>query len=149
VAEQATPEPDLADLDVTLATGDAVLYHGPAYEVQAPALRGMIAVRPLHAPLVARLLPGEVSVVRGEHVERWAIGGGFIEVIDNAVAVMADSAEAAGSIDLARAEQRLEQALATAHEHTRDAALLASRELDVQRARAWVSVARKTLLAAH
>ena len=68
-----------------------------------------------------------------------AIDGGFLEVLDNHVRVLADSAEKAEDIDLARAKSDLEKAtekLGTAEDP--DAALAA-----VNRAQAWVNAAER------
>ena len=108
---QAGPLPEIpSQLQVSVVTGDHVLYRGPAVEVSAPAVGGTITLRRKHAPLVAMLQPGELDVVHEDGTDTWAVGGGFVEVIDNVVTVLADTAERAEEIDLALAEEALERA---------------------------------------
>ena len=74
-----SPERQLVDTDVT--------------EVTAPGAYGEIGVLPDHAALVTMLEPGTLSYKAGARTDRLAIGGGFAEVRDNVMTVLADSAE--------------------------------------------------------
>ena len=74
-----TPERQLADTDVS--------------EVTAPAALGEIGVLPDHAALVTALDPGVLSYKQGGTVTRLKLGGGFAEVRNNVVTVLADSGE--------------------------------------------------------
>jgi F-type H+-transporting ATPase subunit epsilon len=74
-----SPERQLVDTDVT--------------EVTAPGAYGEIGVLPDHAALVTTLEPGTLSYKDGAKIGRLAIGGGFAEVRDNVMTVLADSAE--------------------------------------------------------
>ncbi len=108
------PAPRL--LQVTVVTGDRPVYQGEASRVVAPSTYGQIAILPGHMALLAALEPGEVIVRRGEDEPEvdMAIGGGFIEVREDEVIILADSAERAEEIDVDRAEaarQRAEQAM--------------------------------------
>ncbi|MFH1085944.1 MAG: ATP synthase F1 subunit epsilon [Chloroflexota bacterium] len=91
-------------LRVVIVTGDRAVFEGVAERVVAPAVYGQIAILPRHAPLLAALDSGELIVKNRGHEELLAIGGGFIEVHDDVVTVLADSAERAEEIDVARAE---------------------------------------------
>lgn len=93
-----------AQLHVVIVTGDKAVYDGMADRVIAPASKGQISVLCHHAPLLAALEPGELIVRLGENEEDFAIGGGFIEVRDDQVIVLADTVERAEEIDVARAE---------------------------------------------
>jgi F-type H+-transporting ATPase subunit epsilon len=67
-----------------------------------------------HEPIVTALREGVVEIVRPEARDVLAIGGGFVEVRQSHVVILADAAEHAHEIDVARAEQarqRAEQAL--------------------------------------
>lgn len=61
--------------------------------VTAPGARGEIGVLPDHAALVTTLEAGTLSYTEGGRTTRLAIGGGFAEVRDNVMTVLADSAE--------------------------------------------------------
>jgi len=64
-------------------------------EVTAPGAYGEIGVLPDHAALVTTLEPGELSYVEtGGAVARIRITGGFAEVRDNVMTVLADAGEA-------------------------------------------------------
>ncbi len=89
-------------LHVVIVTGDKAVYDGIADRIIAPALSGQITVLCHHAPLLAALEPGELIVRVGDSEEDFAIGGGFIEVRDNQVIVLADTIERAKEIDVAR-----------------------------------------------
>lgn len=81
-----------------------------------PAYEGYMGILPNHAPLVAELTVGEITV-RGSDgsVRLLATSGGFMMVEENHVAILADSAEPSETIDVRRAEEakrRAEQRLA-------------------------------------
>jgi len=83
----------------------------------APGSEGQLAILPHHAALMTTLDYGELVFRRGNAEEAFAIGGGFMEVRNNHVSVLADQAEAVEEIDIdraraarARAEERLRQA---------------------------------------
>ena len=72
--------------------------------VIAPGTEGVMGILPRHEPIITGLKEGELEIIRGETREILAIGGGFMEVRTNQVVVMADVAEHAEEIDIARAE---------------------------------------------
>ena len=76
-----TPESELVDADVR--------------EVTAEGAWGQIGVLPDHAALVTALEPGELVYRTEAGVERLRLGGGFAEVRDNVMTVLADSGEPA------------------------------------------------------
>ena len=78
-----TPERELVDVDVR--------------EVTAPGAYGEIGVLPDHAALVTALEAGVLSYRQDGAVVRLTIGGGFAEVRDNVMTVLADSGEATSS----------------------------------------------------
>jgi len=91
-------------LHVVIAAGDHAVYDGRADRVTAPAIRGQISILLHHAPLLAALEPGELIVRSENQMHSFAIGGGVVNVQDNQVIVLADTAERADEIDIARAE---------------------------------------------
>jgi F-type H+-transporting ATPase subunit epsilon len=79
--------------------------------VVAPGASGYFGVMSGHLPLVASLKPGLLEYVDPQGSRHFVyIGGGFVEVRDNRMTVLADEAARARDIDLARAEQDLDQA---------------------------------------
>ena len=66
---------------------------------------GEITVLPHHLPLVTILEPGELRYKKNNEEHFLAVSGGFVEVkSDNTLSILADTAERADEIDLARAE---------------------------------------------
>ena len=98
--EVATPESRLVDVDVD--------------EVQVPGRSGYLGILPGHAALVGELGTGCLSYAAG--TRRWtlAVRGGFFEVRDDHVRVLATAAERGEDIDAAGARAALAQARAEA-----------------------------------
>lgn len=76
-----------------------------------PSTEGYLGIMHNHAPLVAGLTAGVVFYGKaGAEKERLAVTGGFLEVTDNKVTVLADAAELSGEIDVLRAQEARERA---------------------------------------
>lgn len=79
--------------------------------VVAPGTSGYFGVMADHLPLVAALKPGLLEYLGPQGQRHFVyVGGGFVEVKENRMTVLADEASRAGDIDLSRAEADLEQA---------------------------------------
>jgi F-type H+-transporting ATPase subunit epsilon len=90
--------------------------HEAVNEAQIPVLGGYIGVLPGHTPLLAEMEIGELSFHVGNRVVSCTAIGGFVEVLADRVIVLADSAERAEEINVARAEaarDRAQKRLAT------------------------------------
>ena len=95
----------MANLSVEIVTGERVVYQKDDVSmVVAPGVEGSLGILPSHAPLVTLLHEGELRVKSGAGEESLAIYGGFLEVVNNKVLILSDTAERAGEIDLERAE---------------------------------------------
>jgi F-type H+-transporting ATPase subunit epsilon len=79
-------------------------------EVVAPGIEGYFGVLPGHAPFLTTLGVGVVTYRIGRDEMRLAIAGGFAEVRNDKVIILADSAERPEEIDRARAERARERA---------------------------------------
>jgi len=104
-------------LHVEIVTAERELYNGEANLVSAPGSEGRLGILPRHAALLTTLAPGELRIELDGAEEPLFVSGGFLEVSDDNVTVLADTAEHAEEIDEARAEEarrraqeRLEQA---------------------------------------
>ncbi|HTE83323.1 MAG TPA: F0F1 ATP synthase subunit epsilon [Dehalococcoidia bacterium] len=87
--------------------------------VIAPGIDGELAILPEHAPLITPLAPGELRVRRGVEENSYFVAGGFLEVLRDKVTILADAAEHAEEIDIARAEEarrRAQESLTRRHE---------------------------------
>ena len=82
-----------------------------AAEVILPGSEGVFAVLPGHTPLLAALGTGVLTVweVTGD-ATFFAVNGGFVEVLDNRVVVLAATAETEAELDLERAQAALQRA---------------------------------------
>lgn len=100
-----------ATIHLELVTPEQKVVSADTDEVIAPGARGLFGVRPGHAPFVTLVEPGELSFRTAGQLRRYAIGGGFVEVANDRVIVLADTAEAQEEIDLERARAAREDAL--------------------------------------
>lgn len=89
-----------------LATPEQLVLETEADSVSIPTALGEITILPHHAPLVANLQPGELTIRQGGKTQHLAVAGGFVQVQPGSqVMILADAAERAEEIDLARAEE--------------------------------------------
>lgn len=72
--------------------------------VVMPGHDGYFGVLPRHTPLLAALRVGDIKVVRSGQVLHFATSGGVVEVLPERIRVLAETAEGAAEIDVARAE---------------------------------------------
>ncbi len=93
-------------LQLKLITPEATVFEETVDEVRLPTLQGQIAILPEHTALVTVLAPGELLIKSGEITSPLAVTGGVIEVVDDNVYVLADSAEHAKEINVEAAEAK-------------------------------------------
>lgn len=94
-------------LTVRIITPERIAYEGPADSLVATAYDGEFGILPGHAPMMVVLGIGEFRLRQGERFEWFAIGEGFLHVLDDVVTVLTPFAEAAREIDVEEA-RRLE-----------------------------------------
>ncbi len=123
-------------LKVDIVTAERVVYSEEGVErLIVPGVAGELGVLPLHAPLLTMIQPGVLRIVKGADEVEMAITGGFIEVRENRVTILADAAERAEEIDLERAEAARRRAEET----------LEKRETEIDLARAEAALQRALL----
>lgn len=119
---------------VQIATPERVVLEKEVVSLVAPAYGGYLGIRARHAPLAAELRVGALTLTEPDgrqHV--LAVSGGFLAVSGNVATVLADAAELAEEIDLARAQSAADRArerLAELHDPE------ARKRIDAERARA-------------
>jgi F-type H+-transporting ATPase subunit epsilon len=116
--------PELLQLEIV--TPERQLVHQEVSDVQLPGKDGYLGILPGHAALLGQLGAGALCYTISGQTHYLAVDGGFLEILEDHVRVLADSAEKAEDIDLARAKadlQRAQERLATASDP--DAALAA------------------------
>jgi len=81
-------------MNLEILTPEKKLYSGEVYGVQMPGISGSFEVLEKHAPLVSALKAGRVKVLKDKqnHVAFFEITGGFVEVLNNKVTLLAEGA---------------------------------------------------------
>ncbi len=79
--------------DLKVVTRQGVAYAGAVTHVQIPGIEGSFGVLKDHAPLVALLGQGEVRADTPQGPVAIAVHGGFVEVYENLMTVLADRVE--------------------------------------------------------
>jgi len=122
-------------IHVDIVSAENEIFSGLAEMIFAPAELGEVGIAPRHAPLITKLLPGEVRVkVNDTETQEYYVSGGILEVQPHLVTVLADTAirakdidevsaleakakaeemlaDKSGKIDLAKAQAELAQAM--------------------------------------
>jgi len=80
-------------LTVTVISPEAVLFEGETDSVVVPAFDGEVGILTGHAPMMTLLGKGTLRIGSGER--RFAIEGGFLQVVDNQVRVVTERAKVA------------------------------------------------------
>lgn len=93
---------DIIQLDIV--TPEKIVYSNLVEMVTAPGVLGEFGVLLGHAAFVTTLGIGEVTVKRENREVSFAVSGGFAEVLENKVTILAEAAEESSEIDLKRAE---------------------------------------------
>ena len=91
-------------LTLEIVTPDRALVNEQVDEVQLPGSEGYLGVLPGHTPLLSSLQVGELWYRIGQEKHYLAVAFGFVEVLPDHVTVLAQIAEKAQEIDVARAE---------------------------------------------
>ena len=94
-----------------IVTPESILYTNEVEMVVATTPQGEIGILPLHAPVVTMLSPGEVRLRFGSNASDWeffSISGGYLQVHEDKVIVLADNAVSVSQIDAKRAIESAE-----------------------------------------
>jgi len=120
-----------------LVTPERMILSEDVEEVIAPGVEGDLGVLPEHAPLLTALRVGELGFRTGKQMDYVAIvGGGFLEVNNNKVIILADDAELGRDINLdeaierkLKAEQNLEKERKADEKSFKEAEIMLMKEL--------------------
>jgi len=99
-------------LEVSVVTPYRSMFEGPAESVQIPLHDGLAGIQPGHATLFARLGPGKVTVHQGGEVKTLFVDGGFLEVANDRVTVLANYAILPEDIKVSDVEEERDALLA-------------------------------------
>ncbi len=90
-------------IQLEVVTPERRLLAEPVDVVTVPGLDGEMGILPGHTPLISQLQTGVLSYVQDGRTFQLHVSGGFVEVRDDHVSVLADVAERAEEIDASRA----------------------------------------------
>jgi len=129
-------------LNLEIITQEKKVFADQVHLVLAPSTQGQIGILPGHIGLLTKLDPGELFILKGPKMTVLAVTGGFLDVHDNKVVIMADSAVRVDDISIAKVEAAKKQAEESLKQKlsTREFALA---EAGLRRAVLELKVARK------
>ncbi|HEU5450515.1 MAG TPA: F0F1 ATP synthase subunit epsilon [Terriglobales bacterium] len=96
--------------EIEIVTPERVVERDVVTELQLPTTNGYIGVLAGHAPLITELGIGEISYKADGQTYKIAVAWGFAEVLPNKTTILAEVAERAEDIDVARAQQAKQRA---------------------------------------
>ncbi|MBT5472542.1 MAG: ATP synthase F1 subunit epsilon, partial [Nitrospina sp.] len=102
-------------LELDIVSPERLLVTEKVDQVNIPGTEGDMGILPNHAPIISTLRPGSISYEVGGKLTTLVVTGGFMEVADNRVIILAENAEFANEIDKERAlvsKAKAEEALA-------------------------------------
>ncbi len=98
------------EFQLEILTPEKRAFLGQVSYIKAPGVEGYIGILANHAALLSALQIGELEIITENKRQYYAISGGFLEVLSNQVSVLAETAEAAENIDVARAKAAKDRA---------------------------------------
>ena len=120
---------NMAQLKLEVVTPERRVLSESVDAVTVPGLGGELGILPGHTPLISQLQTGVLSYTAGSKTLQLHVSGGFIEVKDDVVSVLAEIAERPDEIDAARAR--------LSREHTeKQLSAWSGSEADLEEARA-------------
>ncbi len=129
-------------LRLDIVTPDKVVLNAEVDYVGAEGVDGQFGLLPQHAPMLSALKVGDLYYRQGSETHWVFVSGGFAQISDNKVTILAESAELASDIDVERAQEakaRAEKRLAEAQPDTD----VARAELALKRAISRIRVASR------
>lgn len=98
------------NLILEIITPEKTVYKEEVSEVVVPTVNGEIAIFPNHINLLTQINPGELIIKKGSSTQLLAITGGFLEVNNNKISILADYAIKAQDIEIARSQEAKKRA---------------------------------------
>ena len=133
----------MAILHVDVVSAEESIFAGEAKFVALPGESGELGILPGHTPLISRIRPGTVKIVRPDDTEEHIfVAGGILEVQPGGVTVLTDTAIRAADLDEAKAVEARQHAEA-ALRNAKDATDIAIVEAELAMLAAQAAAARK------
>ncbi len=129
-------------MNVEVLTAERRVYSAKNVDiVLAPSQGGQLGIMPGHVPLLTTLDFGDLIIRVGDEEQHIAVGGGFMEVRGGMVSVLADTAERAEEIDVAKAEEARRRAEELIKQRKKSAIDFATAEANLRRSLIQLKVA--------
>lgn len=93
-----------------IITPEKIVYKEEADEVIVPSINGQISILPNHVRLITQIVPGELIIIKDNQHFPVAITNGFMEVDNNHISILANFAERAEDIEIAKVEEAKQKA---------------------------------------
>ena len=108
----------MSTIHVDVVSAEESIFSGEASFVALPGEAGELGIYPRHAPLITRIKPGAVRILKTDNTEELVfVAGGILEIQPHVVTVLADTAIRGHDLDEAKAteaKKRAEEAMANA-----------------------------------
>lgn len=130
-------------MKVELVTAQRKLFAVEADSVTFTAINGEMTVLPGHISMITGLQPGPLTLRAEGGQQVFAVGGGVAQIDPNRVAILAESAEPADEIDVARAEKAKQLAEQAMKDQSFYDETFAETQAAVARATARISIGRR------
>lgn len=92
-------------LHLSLVTPERQVVNEEVDQVNVPGSEGDLGILYDHAPIITNLRPGPLSYEKGGVATQLIVSGGYLEVTDNRVIILAETAEFLHEVDRDRAEK--------------------------------------------
>ena len=107
----------MATFHFDLVSPEKLAFSGEVDQVDVPGVEGDFGVLPGHAPLVAAIRPGILTIHSGSTREKVIVLGGLAEVSENGLTVLADVATSIDDVDRAQFAETIAEMEAKLNEH--------------------------------
>jgi F-type H+-transporting ATPase subunit epsilon len=134
----------MATLQVDVVSAEEQIFSGEAKFVALPGEMGELGIYPRHTPLITRIKPGAVRIIRADNdqEEFVFVAGGILEIQPGSVTVLADTAIRGHDLDEAKATEAL-KAAEEARRHATDKQEVATVEAELASLAAQLAAIRK------
>ncbi|RJP64178.1 MAG: ATP synthase F1 subunit epsilon [Ignavibacteriales bacterium] len=127
----------MKEISLEIITPSKVIYSGNVKSITVPGTKGSFQVLYNHAPIISTFEIGRIKIVDTDDRElNFATSGGTVEVSNNKILVLAETAELPENIDLERAKESLDRA---------QKRLLTKKDIDIQRAEGAMARAKNRI----
>lgn len=98
-------------IQIDIVTPNKTIFSGKAERISAPSVEGYFEVLANHAPVLTALKIGKITITQKGSKIFFSVSGGFVEVFNNNIKILAETAESNEEVDTERTEASKERAL--------------------------------------